>query len=272
MTTVVTRAAKGSRLTWGEVDANFTNLNENKVETINPTSSGTLTHSGDMLLSGSGKRITADFSNVTLANRVMFQTSVLNGDSFVSVVPNGTSTSSTIQVYNNSDPTNSSFATVSSLPAESRYASGIRGTGTYLPMTFYTGGSERMRIDTSGNVLVTNPGGLGYGIGAGGVVTQATSKSTAVTLNKPTGHITMNAAALAAGATVSFVLNNSTIAASDNIFATLTQNNIASIGDYSLRVGVAGAGSVIVALKNETAGSLSQAVVFNFASIKGANA
>jgi hypothetical protein len=28
----------------------------------------------------------------------------------------------------------------------------ISGTGTYLPMTFLTGGSERVRIDTSGNV------------------------------------------------------------------------------------------------------------------------
>jgi hypothetical protein len=33
-----------------------------------------------------------------------------------------------------------------------RLASDKRGTGTYLPMTFYTGGSERARIDTSGNV------------------------------------------------------------------------------------------------------------------------
>jgi hypothetical protein len=30
--------------------------------------------------------------------------------------------------------------------------SGILGTGTYLPLTMYTGGSERLRIDTSGNV------------------------------------------------------------------------------------------------------------------------
>jgi len=29
---------------------------------------------------------------------------------------------------------------------------GIAGTGTYLPLTMYTGGSERLRIDTSGNV------------------------------------------------------------------------------------------------------------------------
>ena len=40
--------------------------------------------------------------------------------------------------------------------------------------------------------------GIGYATGAGGTVTQATSKSTAVILNKLTGAITMNAASQAA--------------------------------------------------------------------------
>jgi hypothetical protein len=36
---------------------------------------------------------------------------------------------------------------------DARIGSGQYGTGTYLPMTFYTGGSERLRLDTSGNSL-----------------------------------------------------------------------------------------------------------------------
>ena len=39
MTTITTRAGKGSQLTWTEVDGNFTNLNTDKLE----TSGGTLT-------------------------------------------------------------------------------------------------------------------------------------------------------------------------------------------------------------------------------------
>ena len=89
------------------------------------------------------------------------------------------------------------------------YVDGTPGTGD-MPgrLSFWTtadgasSATERARIDSSGNVLVTNPAGLGYGTGSGGTVTQATSKSTTVVLNKPTGQITMNGAALASGAVV----------------------------------------------------------------------
>lgn len=54
MTTIVTRAGKGSPLTNNEMDSNLTNLNTYKVETNNPSTTGTLTHSGNIVLSGSG--------------------------------------------------------------------------------------------------------------------------------------------------------------------------------------------------------------------------
>ena len=49
----------------------------------------------------------------------------------------------------------------------------------------------------------------------GGTVTQATNKTTGVTLNTESGQITMNNAALAAAAEVSFTVTNSEIAATD---------------------------------------------------------
>ncbi len=98
-------------------------------------------------------RITGDFSNATVANRVAFQTSTVNGGTAVSVVPNGTGTFSQFSAYTSADPTNSSVANVSAVSgSDIRVVSGITGTGTYLPLTFYTGGSERVRLDTSGNV------------------------------------------------------------------------------------------------------------------------
>lgn len=108
--------------------------------------------SGNLQFLGSAQRITGDFSNATIANRAMFQTSTANGATRVEAIPNGTGTTCNFAVYNNSDPTNASATRLTATSLDSRVESVITGTGTYLPMTFYTGGSERMRVDTSGNV------------------------------------------------------------------------------------------------------------------------
>ena len=72
-------------------------------------------------------------------------------------------------------------------------------------------------VTTNGDVLATSGGVLGYGAGSGGTVVQATSKSTAVTLNKPSGQITMHDASLSAGASVVFQVTNALVAESDAI-------------------------------------------------------
>jgi hypothetical protein len=143
------------------------------------------------------------------------------------------------------------------------------GTQTNHPVVFFTNNTERARIDNSGNVLVTNVAGLGYGTGAGGTVTQATDKSTAVTLNKPCGTITMNGAALGGLTTVTFTLNNSILAAADTITVNLN-SSAGNFVNYTLQASAWSAGTVIIKLRNDTVGSLSDAVQFNFNIHKGA--
>jgi len=151
---------------------------------------------------------------------------------------------------------------------------GVNSAGFVIPasvgaLAFEVGATERMRIDSSGNVLVTSAAGLGYGTGSGGTVTQATSKSTSVTLNKPTGQITMNNAALATNTTVYFNFNNSLISTTDSLI--VTKNNTGSSNQsYQIFVDLVASGSAIIAVKNTTAGSLSEALLINFAIIKGA--
>ena len=131
------------------------------------------------------------------------------------------------------------------------------------------GGSDAITItsglDTTHQGASLSIGATGYTTGAGGTVTQLTSKSTAVTLNKPTGQITINNAALAAGATVSFSFNNSLISSNDMLLL----NTKSWGGSYRLNVEI-GSGSCFIFLTNLTGGSLSDSFVLNFAIIKGA--
>lgn len=132
------------------------------------------------------------------------------------------------------------------------------------------GGAPVARVDTGNNLSLVGGGTLGYGVGSGGTVTQATSKSTAVTLNKPSGQITMSNAALAAGQTVSFVLNNSLLSVGDALLVTVDVGVSGGAGQYQAWGYGCGWGTAQIALRNNAPGSLSDAVVLGFKVIKGA--
>lgn len=108
----------------------------------------------------------------------------------------------------------------------------------------------------------------GYISGSGGTITQLASKSTGVILSKFSGAITLVNSSLAAATIVSFTLTNTVIAATD----VLVLNHISggTPGSYILNARCA-AGSAIINIRNNTAGSLSEAIVIQFAVIKGVN-
>lgn len=118
-------------------------------------------------------------------------------------------------------------------------------------------------IDGADTLLSDNQ--LGYTAAAQGTVTQLTSKSTAVTLNKSAGQITMNNASLAGTTNVTFTLNNNLISANDIVILNIAAG--ATAGSYNCWVSGLSAGAVTITVRNISGGSLSEAVVINFALI-----
>ena len=107
---------------------------------------------------------------------------------------------------------------------------------------------------------------IGYSAAAQGSVTQLTDKSTAVTLNTSAGKITMNNASLATATNASFTLNNNKISANDIIILTIA-GGLANPGTYNVFANTIGSGTVSITLRNISGGSLSEAVIINFAII-----
>jgi hypothetical protein len=108
---------------------------------------------------------------------------------------------------------------------------------------------------------------FGYTADAQGAVTQLTSKSTAVTLNKSAGRITLNNAALAGNTAVSFTLNNSLISSNDILILNVSGGSVADATTYTVYTSSLATGSAVITLRNLTASSQSEAVIINYALI-----
>jgi len=164
------------------------------------------------------------------------------------------------------------------------------GTAAARYLNFFTGNTlianERMRITPTGNVgigntapvhllsvngityfggNVTATGSIGYTNNAGGSVTQLTSRTTGVTINKPSGVITL---ASVAGTTTpaTFTVTNSFVANTDTII--LNQRTGTNI--YHLHVSAVGSGTFNIT-QYTTGGVTSEAPQINFNVIKGIN-
>jgi hypothetical protein len=119
--------------------------------------------------------------------------------------------------------------------------------------------------DIIGSDFVYAGGELGYTAEASGTVTQLSSKSTGVTLNKSAGQITMNNASLANVTNVSFTLTNSTISPNDVVVLSVASG--ATAGGYNCWISGKATGSCTITLRNLSGGPLAEAVVINFAVI-----
>jgi len=123
----------------------------NTVLATSPTIT-TPTISGNQTYTGSGGRILADFDNATVTNRLAFQTSTTNASTGIYALPNGTSTAASWQATNSADPTNcSKILIATNASTDVQLVSGVNGSGSYLPLSFYNNGAQKMQLSTAGS-------------------------------------------------------------------------------------------------------------------------
>ena len=125
------------------------------------------------------------------------------------------------------------------------------------------GAATGTSLTATGAIVSTGTAGIGYATGAGGTVTQDTSRTTGVTINKRCGAITMFSAAGSATA-ATFTVTNSTIGANDVIIL----NQASGTNLYDLLVTAVSAGSFNITFLT-TGGTATDAPVINFAVIDG---
>lgn len=105
------------------------------------------------------------------------------------------------------------------------------------------------------------------GYSVGGTVTQATSKTTAVTLNGATGQIILNSTNMLTQSTARFTLNNTSIEANDVIM--VNRKSGGSDSSYQVWCDSVSAGSCQICIRNVSNNPLAESVTIQFAILKG---
>jgi len=169
----------------GGASSTSTTGSGNTVLATSPTIT-TPTISGNETYTGSGGRILADFDNATVTNRRAFQTSTTDATTGIYALPNGTSTAASWQATNSSDPTNASKILIATnASTDVQLVSGVNGSGTYLPLSFYNNGSQKMQLSTAGNfgigVTPSNNGWLELAAGTASVAPARLTSGTNLT-------------------------------------------------------------------------------------------
>lgn len=152
--------------------------------------------------------------------------------------------------------------------ADNAYAGNSRFGGVTAPVA---------TVDVTGNVAATTTilssgatSGVGYATGAGGTVTQATSRTTGVTINNICGRITLFSTTTTAGTFASFTVTNSAVASTDTVIVNIGSG--ATADRYGVSVTAVAAGSFRVQIHNIAAVGSAEAPVLNFAVIKAVSA
>jgi hypothetical protein len=130
------------------------------------------------------------------------------------------------------------------------------------------------QYDFAGNDVVVNSIAVGAALpGRYGTtlptVTQATNRTTGVTLNALSGNIVTNNTSLAAEAAATFTVTNSKIAINDVVIVVMRSGSVGAMTDIQVTAVAAGSFNITVFNNNPAAGAAETgAIIINFVIIK----
>jgi hypothetical protein len=169
---------------------------------------------------------------------------------------------------NTSGSGNTNWAYYSQGTANNAFAGNTRFGGVTAPVS---------TVDVTGSIAATTTilssgatSGVGYSTGAGGTVTQGTSRTTGVTINKMCGKITLFSSTTTAGTFSSFTVTNSVVDATDAVIVNISSG--ATVDRYGVSVTAVAAGSFRIQIHNIAAVTPAEIPVLNFAVIKAVSA
>jgi len=145
----------GQNLTWTtDINMNWT-VQSGSTVTIGANASWTFGFTSILTLQ-QGSKIMGDMSNATLANRLTFQSTTLNGNSIYNIIPNGAGTAAGIQLYNASDFSNHSRLAIQARTTGHILNSVNLGTGAIQPIQLAINGTPGVQVTTSFVTQVVN--------------------------------------------------------------------------------------------------------------------
>jgi len=231
--------------------------------------------------------LSASVDNIRLDGNTI---STLDTNGNLVLAPNGTGSVTAAKV----DITGGTITGITNLVATGGTISGVTFTGSFTGLTLIESttlatsaaaagcnlnGSTLAAdgTDTNININITpkgtgqtlSSGKMGYPTGTGGTVTQATSRTTGVTLNKITGEIVLFAVGIAGHDADEFVLTNSTIEANDVVMLCIKNGGSLAAGTrkyYVTQVNTVSAGACTISVGNIDNG----APTLQFVVLKGA--
>lgn len=134
----------------------------------------------------------------------------------------------------------------------------------------FTGTTTAATITASSSIKSSSASaGIGYATGAGGTVTQLSSKATGVTLNAITGQITTHNSNLGGTSQTGFTLTNSAIASTDMVSVSMASGG--STDSYIIWCDAIASGSCHITIRNTSGGTLGEALVLRFVVVKSVN-